>query len=323
VLGVLRRSALVGLLLLVSRWQDTGVSSGIDLHGTEIYSFVVERCKDLISNLQRAVAAKAGESEPAPDAQRGKTSLYIPAKPDLAGPKAFDFGYLPALPEPRPPERFSKNHFLAESSMIRQSNSMPHLFSGGDVQLWMQNDRHLRQLSDAELRALKSLRRPDSRIERVLQAVAVLRGQWDQLLEGNAAARWGHCQNVLKSQTFRTELLLLDAKQIPLQSANSAVKLLDGLSAEEVRRINPGVGALFEWAQSIARWRLEGGPPLKPSSSEGRRVPHSGGLRPGSRGGPLQACGAASAYGRRFPATASLSGCRGLAGAAPRTRQIM
>merc|ERR1719384_2377390 len=126
----------------------------------------------------------------------------------------------------------------------------------------MANDQCLRSLSDADLRALRSLRQPDWRIEEVLQAVAALRGQVIRPT-GTPAARWGQCKEVLKSPTLRTELLLFDASQVPPEAAEQALQLLDGLDVEDIRRASPGAAALFEWAQGVARWRLQG-PPRTP-----------------------------------------------------------
>jgi hypothetical protein len=93
ILGVLRRSGLNGLLLVVSRWQDYGTCSGLDLLGTELYSLVVERCKDLIQNLKQAVGMT--------DEERKRQQDRVEAPKPPPGPKNFDFGFLPPIPEPR------------------------------------------------------------------------------------------------------------------------------------------------------------------------------------------------------------------------------
>jgi len=248
-LGVLRRSGLNGLLLVLSRWQDYGASSALDTLGTTLYSQVVERCKDLISNLKQAVGMNDGlERRGSPDSDLQK----LPP-----GPKSFDFGFLPPLPEPRVPTKFGPNHFMSESQLNRPQ-SLPNLFGGGDVRLAMENDKCLRQLSESELWALRSLRQPDYRIERVLQAVASLRGQRPIRQAGNAAARWGQCREVLRSPTFCTELLLFDASVVSPETAHQALQLVDGLEAADVRRANAGAAALLEWVHGVARWCLDG-----------------------------------------------------------------
>mmetsp|Transcript_5911 Transcript_5911/g.10034 ORF Transcript_5911/g.10034 Transcript_5911/m.10034 type:complete len:460 (-) Transcript_5911:66-1445(-) len=251
ILGVLRRFGLHGLLLVISRWQDYGATDGLELFGTQLYSMVVERCKDLIANLKQAVGMTDAEQ---------KMQRVIEKPPP--GPKEFNFGFLPPLPEPKVATKFGPNHFMAETSLNRPV-SLPHLFGAGNVQLWMENDRCLRQLTESELWSLRSMRQPDSRIERLLQAVAVLRGQrsqrWGVEKAGSAAARWGLCREVLRSATFRTELVLFDASNVSPEAARTALGLLDGLEVEEVRRVNLGAAGLYEWVHGIARWRLEGG----------------------------------------------------------------
>jgi len=152
----------------------------------------------------------------------------------------------------------------------------------------MANDQCLRGLPDEDLWALRSLRQPDWRIEEVLQAVAVLRGQAIRV-SGSAAARWGQCKEVLKSPMLRTELLLFDADQVPADAARQALHLLEGLDAEDIRRASPGAAALFEWARGIARWRLEGPPrtpePTPPVASAAALLLR---LPPKGQGAPLR-----------------------------------
>eukprot|EP00928_Gymnodinium_smaydae_P041948 TRINITY_DN28327_c0_g1_i1.p1 TRINITY_DN28327_c0_g1~~TRINITY_DN28327_c0_g1_i1.p1 ORF type:complete len:439 (+),score=111.83 TRINITY_DN28327_c0_g1_i1:95-1411(+) len=262
ILAVLRRFELHGLLLVVCRWQEYGSTPGLELIGTSLYSLVTERCKDLVVQLQRAIGLAGG---PPGEQQRHAASLQPAQAPARASPRQrrrtplnFDFNFLPPLPEPRAPTKFGPNHFLAGSSM-KASSSLPNLFNGGDPRQWMENDKNLRELPEAEIWELRALRQPDERIERVLQAVAAIRGQ-RVVRTGSAAARWGHCQQALKSNTFRTELLLLDASGVPREAARTAMQLLAGLDAAELRRASHAAAALFEWASSIARWRLEGPP---------------------------------------------------------------
>lgn len=250
VLSVLRRSALENLLLIVTRWQDHGASAGLDVFGTSIYGIVVQQCKDLIFHLKRAMGLTDTELK-----TDDPTKLFDKSPPK---PKRFDFSFLPPLPEPRLPGKFGPNHFLSDSNLSRPA-SLPHLFSGGDVRLWMANDQCLRQLPDSELWAMRFLRQPDARVERILQAVALLRGQ-KMAPASTPAARWGQCREILRSGTFRTELLLLDASQVPKESAQNVLDLLQGLDIEVLRRISPGAAALFEWAHGVARWRLHGPP---------------------------------------------------------------
>jgi len=245
VLSVLRRFALQGLLLVVSRWQDYGATSGLEEFGTELYGMVMERCKDLIKHLKQAVGLNSQVELP-----------KLPEKPPPAQMN-FDFSFLPPLPEPRVPTKFGPNHFLSDTSLNRPA-SLPHLFSGGDVRLWMANDQILRNLPESEIWALRFLRQPDHRVERVVQAIAMLRGQKVPSSASTAAARWGYCREVLKSPTLRTELLLFDAGSASAEAAQHALELLAGLDASDIRRVSVGVAALFEWAQGTARWRLEG-----------------------------------------------------------------
>jgi len=252
-LSILKLMALDGLLLVVSRWQDYGATHGLELFGTVLYGIYTERCKDLILHLKKVV----GLGEAPTDRRPVKPLAALLAPPP--GPREFVFDALPPLKDPRAPMRFGPNHFMAEMPLSRPS-SLPCLFSGGDVRLWMENDKCLRELPDAEIWALRSLRQPDERIERVLQAVAVIRGQ-KVVKTGAAAARWGHCLQVLRSATFRTELLLIDAAGLPLDVAHGALQLLSGLEASELRRISPAAAALLEWAMGVARWRIHGPPP--------------------------------------------------------------
>jgi hypothetical protein len=81
------------------------------------------------------------------------------------------------------------------------------------------------------------MRQPDYRIERVLQAVSMLRGQRPQRLAGNAMARWGQCREVLRSPTFCTELLLFDASTVSPETAGQALQLVDGLEVRMCVRV--------------------------------------------------------------------------------------
>jgi len=242
ILGVLKRASLQGLLLVVSRWQDHGAPRcGLEVVGLELYGLVVERCKDLLANIKKAMG---GEAPLPPCPQQEKRPLH------------FDFSFLPPLPEPRVTTKYGPNHFLYHTSM-NKPRSLPSL-GGGDVRLWMANDEKLRQLPESELWALRSIRQPDARIEKVLHAVALLRQESPVELSGAPAARWGHLLQVLRSPTLRTELLLFDARSVSLETAHSVVALLDGMQVDEVRRANPGAAALFEWAQGVARHRCDG-----------------------------------------------------------------
>jgi len=256
VLGVLRRSGLNGLLLLVTRWQDYGASSGLDMLGTSLYAQVVERCKDLINNLKQAVGMNDSEQR-----RGGVVELQKPP----AGPKNFDFGFLPPLPEPRVPQKYGPNHFMVDLHMNRPQ-SLPNLFGGGDPRLWMANDKCLSQLSDSALLELRSMRQPEYRIERVLQAVQSLRGQRPAKQAGNAVARWGQCREVLRSATLRTELLLFDVGTVNEETARMALQLVDGLEVQDVRCVNEGAAGLLEWVLNVTRWRLDGPPSDDPSA---------------------------------------------------------
>lgn len=243
ILNVLKRSSLQGLLLVMSRWQDHGATPGLELYGTQLYGMLVERCKDLIANLKMAMGLNEDKQK----------ALAVPQeKPPH---RHFDLVYLPPLPEPRVPTKFGPNHFLSDTPLNRPK-SLPSLFSGGDVRLWMANDQCLRHLPESELLALKSIRQPDARVEKVLHAVALLRGQSPASMSGPAAARWGHLLQVLRSQTLRTELMLFDANTVSLETAQEVFDMLQGLEVEDIRRANHGAACLFEWAVGVARWRL-------------------------------------------------------------------
>ncbi|OLP80642.1 RNA-binding protein 1 [Symbiodinium microadriaticum] len=171
ILTVMRRAGLQELLVVVSRWQDHGrdyqtPTPGLELYGLQLYSMVVERCKDLVANIKMAMGL--GQVPPSPPP--------MPFFKERLSKKTIDFSFLPPLPEPRVPTKFGPNHFLYESSMNKQ-RSMPSLFGGGDVRLWMANDECLRHLPDSELWALRAIRQPDPLIERTLHAVSLLRGQ--------------------------------------------------------------------------------------------------------------------------------------------------
>lgn len=150
ILGVLRRSSVQGLLLLVTRWQDHGRTLGLELYGLELYGLVVERCKDLLTNLKLAVSSEVPRPLRSRQERRSQT---------------FDFSFLPSLPEPRVATKYGPNHFLYDTPM-NKPRSLRSLLSGGDVQMWMANDEALRHLEERELCALRSLRQPDARIER-------------------------------------------------------------------------------------------------------------------------------------------------------------
>jgi len=250
IVSVLKRSSLQGLLLVISRWQDHGSSPGLDIFGTQLYGLVMERCKDLIANLKTAMGLN--EAQPA--------AVVVQDKPRE---KNFDFSFLPPLAEPRVQTKFGPNHFLSDTPLNRPK-SLPSLFSGGDVRLWMANDECLRHLPESELWALRSIRQPDARVEKVLHAVALLRGQSPATLSGVPAARWGHLLQVLRSQTLRTELMLFDANSVSHETAKQVLEMLEGLDVDDIRRANIGAAALYEWAQGVTRWRLSG-----PSNEEG------------------------------------------------------
>lgn len=284
VLAVLRRNSLHGLLVVVSRWQDYGVSSGLELFGIELYSIVTERVKDIIAELRRFAGLSGADS----------VSSQPMARPPRPGPKTYDFGTLPPVPEPKAPTKYSPNHFMADNPALNRPASLPNIFSGGDPRQWMDNDRCLREFPESELWALRSLRQPDPRIERVLFAVAELRGQRLRCNSSStSSSRWGLCREmVLRSSTLRTELLLLDSSGIPLAAAQRAATLLEGLDVADVRRSNPAVGALLEWAQGVVCWRLNGPPaqeaglpaivPLQPKQAVLPKLRHSKTL-PGMR----------------------------------------
>jgi hypothetical protein len=250
ILSILQRSALHGLLLITSRWQDYGADAGLEIFGTMLYSIVSERCKDLLANLKQAMGLSDGALESRPP--------RAPVQPPRVR-KNFDFGFLPPLPEPRAQMRYGSNHFLSEMPQNKPS-SLPNLFSGGDPRMWMESDRCLKELADSEIWELRRMRQPDERIERVLQAVAVLRGQ-KIARSGAPAARWGQCMQVLRSPTIRTELMLFDAGSVSRDGVHCAAQLLRGLDVEDLRRATPAAAALFEWVSSVIRWRLEGPPP--------------------------------------------------------------
>eukprot|EP00440_Ansanella_granifera_P003787 gb/GFBE01004111.1/.p1 GENE.gb/GFBE01004111.1/~~gb/GFBE01004111.1/.p1 ORF type:complete len:210 (+),score=50.02 gb/GFBE01004111.1/:1-630(+) len=137
ILGVLKRSSLQGLLLVISRWQDHGATPGLDVFGTMLYAFVVERCKDLIANLKMAMGINEAPQQ-------------TPILQEKPLHKNFDFSFLPPLPEPRVHTKFGPNHFLSDTP-LNKPQSLPSLFSGGDVRLWMANDQCLRHLPESEL----------------------------------------------------------------------------------------------------------------------------------------------------------------------------
>jgi len=261
ILSVLRRASLQGMLLIVSRWQDHGRSPGLEVYGLEIYALVVERCKELIAGIKLAMRAEV-------PAINGFSLQETRSK-------NFDFSFLPPLPEPRVATKFGPNHFLYDTPM-NKPRSLRSLLGGGDVNMWMTNDESLRHLEESELWALRSLRQPDARIEKVLHAVALLRGQSPPVLSGDPAARWGSLLQVLRSPTLRTELLLFDARSVPLDTARGVLATLESMQANDVRRANPGAAALYEWALGIARLRCAGSMeeaadsvvPLKPREAD-------------------------------------------------------
>mmetsp|Transcript_43537 Transcript_43537/g.79256 ORF Transcript_43537/g.79256 Transcript_43537/m.79256 type:complete len:525 (-) Transcript_43537:234-1808(-) len=262
ILGVLRRFSLHGLLLVMSRWQDYGVTSGLELLGTALYSVIVERCKDLIVHLREAVGLS---SQSFSNIHR---SWVLPSQAPISEPKVFNFGYLPPLVGPRPAMKYGPNHFMADMPQANKMQSLPHLFgAGADMRQWMVNDRSLQRLPESEIRALRAMRLPDARVERVLQAVALLRGHRlpASTATGSGASRWAACRELLRSPTLRTELLLFNANDLSLDVARTAMELLDGLSVDEVLRISAGAAALLEWALGVSRWRLEG--PQRASST--------------------------------------------------------
>lgn len=247
VLGVLHRFSLAGLLLVVSRWNDAGASSGLESLGTVLYSSIVERCKDLIVGLQNAMYPPGRQEAPGPPPTL--------TKPEL---QTFDFASLPAPIEPNPNlgAKYCPNHFKA--GFMDRSQSMPQLLGGG-AQQWVAHDKYLQSLPPEELQALRSLRKPHPDILRVLEAVALLKGAWNPGdNSGNFAAQWGRCREMLGSPTFRTELLLLDSPRIPPKSIQNARQVLIGLDTENARRLGNGVVALLDWAQYVVRPRDAG-----------------------------------------------------------------
>lgn len=296
-LGVLQRFELHGLLLVVSRWQDHGVTPGVELFGTILYSIVVERCKDLINNLKSAVGlAGADGREHRAEASSVKVNKHF-------GPGgSFEFGYLPPLSEPRAPMKFGPNHFMSEGCLQRPASLPSQLFGGGDPRLWMENDKHLRHLTEEDLRALKSMRQPDIKTERVLQALCVVRGQ-RVAAGGSAAVRWGFYREAIRSPTIRTELLLFDASQVPLDAVLRARHILEGLESDDLRRVNAGAAALFDWVRGAIRWRLEG--PPDEDSPEPQLQP-----LPVRDVPPLQSFAASGGVGRRSPAYQRPGGLR-------------
>lgn len=117
---VLRRFSLHGLLLVVSRWQDYGVTNGLELFGIELYSFVTERAKDVISELRRCTGPSTAN-----------TAAQVTLRKPRTGPQVHDFSGLPKLTVPRAPSPYAPSHFMAESPM-RRSVSLPGVSGGGD-----------------------------------------------------------------------------------------------------------------------------------------------------------------------------------------------
>jgi hypothetical protein len=247
VLGVLHRFGLAGLLLVVSRWNDPGASCGLDSLGTVLYSGIVERCKDLIAELQNTMHAPGNQGSSAPP--------RVVQKPEV---QTFNFASLPAPMEPNPNlgGKYGPTHFKAGS--VERSQSLPQLL-GGDAQQWVAHDKYLQNLVPEELQALRSLRQPHPDVLRVLEAVALLKGAWAPGENvGNAAAQWGRCREMLQSPTFMTELLLLDSPRIPAKAIQSARQVLSGLDPENTRRLGNGVVALLDFAQYVVRSRCAG-----------------------------------------------------------------
>lgn len=243
VFGVLERFSLVGLVLVVSRWNDVGADCGLETLGTALYSAIVERCKDLIIGLQNAMLPEGDILSRQPKTQ---------AQPEV---QTFDFAALPTPMEPNPNlgVKYGPNHFLA--GRMDRTQSLPQLL-GGDAKQWVAHDGYLQNLLPEELQALRSLRKPHPDILRVLEAVALLKGAWTVgENSGNAAAQWGRCREMIQSSTFRTELLLLDSPRIPEKNIQYARQLLRGLNTENTQRLGSGVVALFEWAKYIVRSR--------------------------------------------------------------------
>lgn len=289
-LGVLQRFELHGLLLVVSRWQDHGVTPGIELFGTILYSIVVERCKDLINNLKSAIGLTGADSRGQAEAQVMKVNKYF-------GPEgSFEFGHLPPVMEPHVPMKYGPNHFLSEGSLQRPASLPAQLFGGGDPRLWMENDKHLRQLTEEDLRALRFMRQPDIKTERVLAALCIVRGH-RTAAGGSAAVRWGFYREAVRSPTIRTELLLFNASQVPLDAALRARQVLDGLESDNLRRVNAGAAALFDWVRGVIRWRLEG-PPDEDDAAEMAVQP----LPVREAPGPVRSFAASGGVGRKSPA---------------------
>lgn len=265
ILGVLRRFALEGMLVAVSRWEDVGASCGIEELGTELYSIVVERCKDLIVNLQnvlkqaQSTAMHRGDEK----GQRIKKGRYV-----------FNFGSLPKPPEPRlPPGKYGPNHFRCE---MERSQSLPRLL-GGDPKHWQAHDVHLQDLPPEELWALRSLRKPHRDVLRVFEAVALLKGQWyPGEHAGNAVAQWARCREMLLQATFRTELVLLNVAKIPEENARCARALLEGLEPDNTRRLGAGITALLSWARHVIRCRSDGTPQERLESAPSRLTSSQG-----------------------------------------------
>merc|ERR1712113_743664 len=105
-------------------------------------------------------------------------------------------------------------------------------------------------------------------IERVLQAVSLLRGHKAHAAR-NTAQRWSLNSEVLKSQTFRTEMLLTDASRVPLERVERAQQLLDGMAVDDLRRASCGAAALYDWAVGIIEWRMHGPPDERQELSVG------------------------------------------------------
>lgn len=263
-LSVLRRFALQGLLVVISRWQILGTTSGLELYGTELHSIVSERTKNIIAHVKQAV----GSIQPG----KPKEDRFAKSPSRQSKVKTFSFRQLPVVTEPKPPAKYGPNHFLSYSPMSKHSSSisLPGLFDqGGDVQMWMDSGRYLQGMTDSDICALRAMRQPDWRVEEVLQAVAALRGKPIKPSK-TPSARWGQCKDVLKSRTLRTELLLFDASKVPYDLAQHALTLLEGICVEDVVRASPCAAALFEWAVGIVRWRLVG-PPAENTRSTAKR----------------------------------------------------
>eukprot|EP00929_Paragymnodinium_shiwhaense_P111289 TRINITY_DN7909_c0_g1_i1.p1 TRINITY_DN7909_c0_g1~~TRINITY_DN7909_c0_g1_i1.p1 ORF type:complete len:447 (-),score=75.59 TRINITY_DN7909_c0_g1_i1:90-1430(-) len=308
ILQVLKRHNLDGLLLVVSRWQDFGATPGLELFGTVLYGIVKERCKDLILHLKAAMGLgdTSVQSQPLAvaadpwDQMKSKASRPPVLKMQKPrGYQSFDFSFLPRLVEPKEHSKMTPNHFMADGPTMKKTSSLPSLMNGvgGDVRLWMRNDQCLQELSEQDLQTLRTLRLPDERIERVLHAVATLRGQ-KLAKTGSATGRWGQCLQLLRSQTFRTELLLTDVSQITVEAAQQADFLLQGLEAASLQRTSPAAGILCDWARGLVRWRLDGPPAeddggleqseMVPVEALQPRIASPAGLMRSSRSGPIR-----------------------------------